>query len=374
MFRGAGKGSTSGGRGEPRRGSGTWVRAARRLKTPSAPRDLGGDASSGAVILAVLRTLGVTLFASSTHAVRVAALFAALALSVNASSTSAQSSEHDARRLFDEGVELLNDGRFSEALQRFERASVLREVPAVMLNLALAQRGVGHYVDAERSLARYLELARGRVDRDRATQVRELQSEIRSAIAHLTLRVEGDPSSVSLDGRALPRSEWSSTRALDPGEHVVELAGDAIEHARFPVTLARGQRLELPVRARPLDVRSRLTIEAPPEATVTLDRRALGAGRQEVMAAPGAHEVEVRREGYDTFRTAVTTLARRDERVVVVMRRHAESGSVLTRWWFWTGVGVLAAGTAAAVVYATRPTEPPETGSLRYAVGALVVW
>ena len=303
-----------------------------------------------------------------------AAVCCALASSLAGSPAHAQRPEHDARRLFDEGVELLHDGRFAEALQRFERARNLREVPAVMLNLALAQRGVGRYVDAERSLTRYLELASGRVDHDRATQVRELQREIRSAIAHLTLRVEGDPPTVSLDGRALARTEWSSPQALDPGEHVVELTGDAIEPARIPVTLARGQTLELPVRARPLDARSRLTIEAPPEATVTLDRSTLGSGRQEVMAAPGIHEVEVRREGYDLFHATVTSLARRDERVVVVMRRHAEAGSVLTRWWFWTGVGVLAAGTATAVVYATRPTEPPETGSLRYAVGALMVW
>lgn len=286
----------------------------------------------------------------------------------------AQHPEREARRLFDEGVELLNDGRFADALQRFERARSLREVPAVMLNLALAQRGVGRYVDAERSLARYLELASGRVDHDRAAQVRQLQSEIRASVAHLTLRVEGEVSGVALDGRPLPRTEWSSPRALDPGEHVVELTGEAIESARVSVTLARGQSLELPVRARPLDTRARLTIEAPTDADVTLDHRALGRGHQAVMTSPGVHEIEVRREGYDAFHTTVTSLARRDERVVVVMRRHAEPGSVLTRWWFWTGVGVIAAGTAAAVVYATRPTEAPETGSLRYAVGAQVVW
>lgn len=293
---------------------------------------------------------------------------------IDAQSLCAQNVDREARRQFDEGVVLLHDGRFAEAIVRFERAQTLREVPAVMFNLALAQRGVGRYVDAERSVTRYLELAQGRLDRAREQEVTRLREEVRAALAHLTLRGGGAGVTVTLDGRVLTESERASALALDPGPHVVEVSGEAVETERFPSTLARGQTLEMTLRPRPRDTRSRLTIEAPADAVVTLDRRPLGSGTQQVQATAGVHEIEVRRAGYETFRTSVTSLARRDERVVVVMRRTAEPRSVLTRWWFWTGVGVVAAGTATAVVYATRPTEPAETGSLRYAVGALVTW
>lgn len=299
-----------------------------------------------------------------------------LAWCAGAPTVQAQSVDREARRQFDEGVELLHDGRFADALVRFERARSLREVPAVMLNLALAQRGVGHCVDADRSLVRYLELAQGRLDRSREAEVTRLRAEIQAALAHLTIRVDGEGATVSLDGRPLTAAQRSEVITVDPGAHVVEVSGEAIETERVPSTLARGQTLELSLHARARDVRSRLTIEAPAEAAVTVDRRPLGRGPQVVVTSPGVHEVEVRREGYETFRASVTSLARQDERVVVVMRRPAEGaqGSIVTRWWFWTGLGVLAAGTAAVVLYTTRPTEPAETGSLRYAVGAQVVW
>lgn len=299
-----------------------------------------------------------------------------LAGCLGAATARGQSVDREARHQFDEGVALLHDGRFADALLRFERARSLREVPAVMLNLALAQRGVGRYVDADRSLVRYLELAQGRLDRSREAEVTRLRAEIQAALAHLTLRVDAAGATVSLDGRPLTAAQQREGVAVDPGEHVVEVSGEAVETERVPRTLARGQTLELSLRARARDVRARLTIEAPAEASVAVDRRPLGRGPQVVLTSPGVHEVEVRREGYETFRASVTSLARQDERVVVVMRRPADvaRGSIATRWWFWTGLGVVAAGTAAVVLYTTRPTEPAETGSLRYAVGALVAW
>lgn len=300
----------------------------------------------------------------------------ALAWCMGAPTLQAQGVDREARQQFDAGVALLHDGRFAEALVRFERARTLREVPAVMVNLALAQRGVGRYVEAERSLARYVELAQGRLDRTRQAEVTRLRAEIQAALAHLTIRVDGEGAAVSLDGRALTAAQRAEAIAVDPGVHVVEVSGEAIETERAQGTLARGQRLTLSLHARPRDVRARLTIEAPADAAVTVDRRPLGRGPQVVLTSPDAHEVEVRREGYETFRASVTSLARQDERVVVVMRRPVDTapGSIVTRWWFWTGVGALAAGTTAVVLYATRPTEPAETGSLRYAVGAQVVW
>lgn len=291
-------------------------------------------------------------------------------------SAPAQELDREARRLFEEGVALLQDGRFSDALGRFERARTFREVPAVMLNLALAQRGVGHYLDAGHSLDRYVELAQGRLDRGRQVEVTRLRAEIQAALASLTVRVGGPPSEVSLDGRALSEAQRGVPIAVDPGSHVVRLSGESVEAEEVVRTLAMGQYLELSLVARPRDARSRLVIEAPADATVAVDRRPVGQGPQEVLAAPGVHDVEVRRAGFEVFRASVTALARRDQRVLVTMQRtsSSSSGSILGRWWFWTIMGAVAAGTTTAVVYATQAPQSAETGTLGYAVGALAVW
>ncbi|MBK8691982.1 MAG: PEGA domain-containing protein [Deltaproteobacteria bacterium] len=296
------------------------------------------------------------------------------ALFIASPSLPAQQLDREARRLFEEGVALLQDGRFSDALGRFERARTFREVPAVMLNLALAQRGVGRYVDASRSLERYVELARGRLDQSRQAEVTRLRAEIEAALASLTVRVAGMPSEVFLDGRVLSETQRGVPIAVDPGPHVVRLSGEAIEAEEVARTLAMGQSLELSLVARARDARSRLMIEAAVDATVAVDHRLVGRGSQEVLAAPGAHDVEVRREGFEVFRAMVTARPRRDQRVLVTMQRTPSSGSILGRWWFWTIMGAVAAGATAVVVYATQAPPPAETGTLGYAVGAQAVW
>lgn len=38
-----------------------------------------------------------------------------------------------------------------------------------------------------------------------------------------------------------------------------------------------------------------------------------------------------------------------------------DDGSILTRWWFWTAVGVVAVGGGVGIYVATRPDDPPAT-------------
>lgn len=298
-----------------------------------------------------------------------------MTLLLGAAHASAQDAGAEARRLFEEGVALLQGGRYADALQRLERVRALRETPAVMLDLALAQRGLGRYVEASRSLGRYLALAQGRIDASRRQEIDALQREIQSALAHLTIRTTGPAATVTLDGRDLSPSELGASLVVDPGVHVVRVAGDGVEPEEVARTVASGETVALSFAVRPHVVTTRLRVMAAGDAEVFVDRRMIGQGSQDFEATPGPHEVEVRAAGYETFRAPVVLTAGRDERVVVTLRRaQAPSERVWSRWWFWTAVGAVAAGATVAVVYATRPTEAPETGSLGYAVGALAVW
>lgn len=291
----------------------------------------------------------------------------------------------DPRHLFAEGVELLQQQRFADAVQRLEQARALLEAPAVLFNLALAQRGLGRYVDADRTIARYLELSAGRLRSHRRREIDALRAEVRAAIAQLVIRVDALPASatVSLDGRRLADAEINHPIEVDPVEHVARVEGAGLEVDERRQSLAPGQHGELrltlrpfppPVAIAPIVERrprdSALVVESTvAEATVYLDRRPVGQGAFRTRVAPGVHEIEVRLDDYETFHLRLTVIADHDERVFAPLRRRPQS--IATRWWFWTGIGVVAAGTATALAFGLSSTEPPTAGSLNRVVQAI---
>ncbi len=271
----------------------------------------------------------------------VAPLFALLVLApALAFAQPAPAPDVDARRLFDEGVALLQSQQFPEAVRRLEQARALREAPAVLLNLALAQRGSGRYVDADRTVARYLELAAGRIDAQRRAEVDALRADVLAAIGQLTIRVEQLPSTVTveLDGRRLGDAELNRPIPVDPVVHVVRLAGASIEEQEVRRPIARGEHAEVALALRPLP------LVVPPV-------------RPAVQPAP-APPIDAR------LRVA---------RVDATQRREARG--ITSRWWFWTGLGAIAtAGVTTVLVFTLSGTEAPIDGSLGRTVQAAVTF
>jgi tetratricopeptide (TPR) repeat protein len=83
------------------------------------------------------------------------------------SGASAQSDpDGEARRLFLEGDAFYAEGRYEEAIERFERSYALSGRPALLFNLANSYERLGQYASAAEALRRYLERAD---NADRAT-------------------------------------------------------------------------------------------------------------------------------------------------------------------------------------------------------------
>jgi hypothetical protein len=90
-------------------------------------------------------------------------------------------------------------------------------------------------------------------------------------------------------------------------------------------------------------------------------------------AAPGRHLVEVRAERHTGQQRTIDLApgARETLRIALAPIVDEEPG-VLSRWWFWTGVGVLVAGLVTGIYLAENPIEgDPVEGSLGVVVPAL---
>jgi hypothetical protein len=107
-----------------------------------------------------------------------------------------------------------------------------------------------------------------------------------------------------------------------------------------------------------------------------------------ISTMPGPARVEVVADGYQPFARDVVLSAGKETRFDAVLVSSglftnvsreaappAKDGGLTTKWWFWTGVGLVVAGGAAiAVVALTTNHAPPAEPSASHTQAALVSW
>jgi len=146
-----------------------------------------------------------------------------------------------ARELFKEAAALAHEGRWAEALDRYQRSMALRPSPLTRYSIAVAQAHVGQLIEAGENIRVFFQEATP----DLQPYVQPAEDLLRSLeprIARLTIRIPGDPrgARVLLDGRELPAAAVGVERLVNPGQHRIEATVPG--HAPFVqrVDLAEG--------------------------------------------------------------------------------------------------------------------------------------
>lgn len=164
----------------------------------------------------------------------------------------AQSEEDlaQARTQFAEGVQLVEEERWDEALTRFRAVARVRSTPQVLYNLALAR---AHTDGGEPEAARILERVQRdtSIDPDTATRARELMAQVEPHTASLVLTVDGDEAGtrVTVDGEEVELGDLGRPYRVAPGSHVVELRWGTHIRDHREVRVAAGGREELALDA-----------------------------------------------------------------------------------------------------------------------------
>lgn len=146
-----------------------------------------------------------------------------------------------ARQLFNEGIELGEQERWEEAVDRFSRAYDLRPSPGIAVNLASALIPLGELVEASELLQELMD------DEETPDNVLELAAtlfaeEIEGVIAELTIVVDdvSDDLEVYVNDNPIPPAAWGVGIPANPGETVVEAMLDGDVVATETLTLERG--------------------------------------------------------------------------------------------------------------------------------------
>lgn len=197
-----------------------------------------------------LRTLGLCV-ALATCTIGTASVAAAQAAGPSAAD------RDTARNLMDIGDEHFDAGRYEEALESYEAADEIMNVPTTRFAVGKTQEKLGKLVEARDTLLSVRQLPvmedeTGPLEEAR-TKAAELAFAIGKRIPTLEIMVRGVPEvDVQVDGTPIERAATSVPRRMNPGTHQVVVTAPGYQQQTRSVTLTEGDTQKLEIQLEPL--------------------------------------------------------------------------------------------------------------------------
>lgn len=186
-------------------------------------------------------------------AAAMAALTVLLGLSPSARAQSgddAATKRHAEAKLQD-GVNLLKQHRYGEALARFNEAHALVPSPLILYDVGLAEVGLGDDPEALESFEGFLSAAPGAPE-DKRRKATRYRDDLRNRVAVVTLNASVAAASVHLDGRDLGRVGFPRRLYLAPGTHqLVAGAGGVTQSVTLTCIAGQPQTLSIALAEAP---------------------------------------------------------------------------------------------------------------------------
>jgi PEGA domain-containing protein len=276
-----------------------------------------------------------------------------------------QQGMEDAKRHFQQGVALYNEGNFNSALVEFQAAYKSYPTPGVLYNIGLTQKSLFRYGEAIESLNKYM-AEDPKLTPERKNEVQQLIADMKLLLADVTIYVVPDGATVMLDGRTVGTAPLKPL-GIAAGNHVIEATADGFKAARKEVVVVAQQPLavELKLAAIPKSGKVHITASQP-LSHVRIDGRDMGVAPVDTELAIGGHQLEVDAVGYMTNRSELVIAGgqTRDVNVVMELPPAPAHQAVYQKWWFWAAAGAVVIGAVGIGVAAGSSTESPIQGSL----------
>lgn len=162
------------------------------------------------------------------------ALGALLFLGAPAARASEAADKAMAQRLLTQGNQLVGDGDYINALEKFKAAYAKFPSPKILLNIGSTLRQLGRNVEAAEVYEQYIKDPKNEPAKVPGAQ--RVLGEIDAVIGRLTIEVSQPAARVRLDGKVLPGFENGGVIRVEPGDHsvVAEKEGfpDAVQTLR----------------------------------------------------------------------------------------------------------------------------------------------
>ncbi|HEX3343838.1 MAG TPA: PEGA domain-containing protein [Polyangiaceae bacterium] len=204
----------------------------------------------------------------------------------------AQSLPPDARRDYDAGKLLFEDGDYATALLKYQAALDETHDPRLLWNVAVCQKDLRHYAKAAATLARYLAEGGDLLSASDRHDAQELARAIAPFTVPTTLRVSEPDAQIWIDDVPVGRSPLAGPVALDMGTRRVRVKKDGFRlfEREFPVGGSAATTIDVTLERQG----GHLQLNVPADATVWLDEHEMGHGpRLELDLPVGAHAMRL---------------------------------------------------------------------------------
>ena len=248
------------------------------------------------------------------------------------------------------GDALFRTRNYVEAVAAYEQAEAASVEPRVLYNHARALQALGRNGEALAVLTLFSNIAPPELKAE-VSGLPALLAELRSHVCEVSVRVNEPGAHITFRAQILGSTPLAGPLLLEAGQGTLRVEKDGFFAFTRAITLRGGGSATFDVTLGSKERNARLVIKSPIAGSlISIDGRRLAQAPAEALLSPGTHRILAHREGYADASTQVIVDAGQNR---VITLAPLEQHPLLKQWWFWTGVGVVAAaGTTAAVLIA----------------------
>lgn len=261
--------------------------------------------------------------------------------------------------LRERGHAAMKTGRPADALAAYEAVYAATKDPPMLYNMGRAQQALTNYAHASELLAQFKKEAPAELVAK--VPVDKLLAELAARVHTLTLVCEEAGAEVRLNDKVVGTTPFAEPLRINAGPTEIEVRKEEFVPFKRRLDLRGGETSALHVELVRADLSGILLVRSPQAgAAVSIDGRSVGQVPVEVPLLAGTHEVLVTKDGFTPSKSRVVVVTGQRREVSIDLAR---TPGLLTRWWFWAGVGAVVAGGVASYVMLTTEKDPP-TGSI----------
>lgn len=256
----------------------------------------------------------------------------------------------------DEAMEAL---RFADALQAYSDAYAVTNNVALLYNMGRALEALNRFPEALDKLTEFEASAPADL-KARVPRLPQLIADLRKRVATLVIQTNVEGARIYVRNVVVGKAPLSKPLALVAGTAEIEIDAEGYFPAKKTLDLEGGTEQTLSVDLFSRATTGVLVVKASEKAAeVLIDGKRVGLAPIELNVQQGAHRIVVRHPDFRQYETSAVVPAGSNKVVTAAL----QSKSVATKWWFWTGVGAVAAA-GAVVTYAAVTERAPDSGTI----------
>lgn len=233
-----------------------------------------------------------------------------------------------AKKLFEQGLKLYNEGSYREALSDFLHANELAPRASIQRNVAQCHRDLHEFAEAYDSYQTLLSKYGTSMSAADKRAVQHAIDELASLTATVKVNVADPGAAVAVDGNAVGTTPLANPLRVNLGAHTVTVTKAGYETLTKEVKVNGGDTVSVDGPLQPEVTTGHLVVNAPSDAKVEVfvDGTDVGAAPWEGDVKPGTHVVEAR--GSDRFSQPKQVDVDREGRVEVMLEIVGRAGTV----------------------------------------------